>query len=51
MRPHRRDTNDDVSILGADVEVLELHSVSVRQTEQTDLVKLRVVVHCKYKFI
>jgi hypothetical protein len=35
--PHERDTNDGVPILGGDVEILEEHSVAVRETERNDL--------------
>jgi len=34
---HLRDTNNKAPILGANVEVLEEHSVAVRETEQNDL--------------
>ena len=37
VRPHERDTNNEAPILGANVEVLEQHSSSVRETEQNDL--------------
>ena len=33
IRPHERDTNDTTAILGADIPVLEEHSISVRDTE------------------
>jgi hypothetical protein len=35
--PHERDTNDGVPILGGDVEILEEHSVAVRETGRNDL--------------
>jgi hypothetical protein len=35
--PHERDTNDGVPIFGRDVEILEEHSVAVRETERNDL--------------
>jgi len=34
IRPHERSTDDDAAIIGADIEVLEEHSTSVRDTEQ-----------------
>jgi hypothetical protein len=34
IRPHERETDDLVPILGANIEVQELHSVGVRNTEQ-----------------
>ena len=33
IRPHERDTNDTTAILGADIPVLEEHSISVRDTK------------------
>ena len=39
IRPHERDTNNAVPILGANIEVLDEHSSSVRQTEQKILTK------------
>lgn len=34
--PHERDTNNDAPILGADIEVQDQHSSSVRETERHD---------------
>ena len=39
IHPHQRDTNNDAPILGANVEILDEHSSSVRQTERMDLEK------------
>ena len=33
IRPHERDTNDVAVVIGADIAVLEEHSISVRNTE------------------
>lgn len=37
IRPHERETNNEVVILGADVDVLVEHSASVRVTERQGL--------------
>ena len=37
IRPHERDTDDTVEILGANIEVSAEHTASVRATERQDL--------------
>ncbi len=34
IRPHERDTDDSVPILGANIQIQEEHSQGVRNTEQ-----------------